>query len=65
MGAIWAVDVVDPDRRSAAEVAEAMLEAGVIVRPIGEATVALCPPLVMTDDEADRLLDSLAAAVGP
>jgi adenosylmethionine-8-amino-7-oxononanoate aminotransferase len=35
----------------------------VIVRPIGTSTIALCPPLVMTDAELDRVLDALATVV--
>jgi adenosylmethionine-8-amino-7-oxononanoate aminotransferase len=37
-----------------------MMEAGVIVRPIGDTTLAICPPLVITDDEVDRVLGTLA-----
>ena len=59
---IWAVDVAEPPARAMA-VAAALLEAGVIVRPIGEATLALCPPLVMTDAEVDRVLDALATVL--
>lgn len=61
VGAVWAVDV-GPER-SAAEVGARLLEAGVIVRPIGTSTIALCPPLVMTDAELDRVLDALATVV--
>lgn len=62
-GGIWAVDLPDhgPD---AAAVAAAMVADGVIVRPIGTATLALCPPLVMTPSEVDRVLDALATALG-
>ena len=49
---------------SASEVARAMVDAGVIVRPIGDSTLAMCPPLVMADHEVDRLLDVLAAVLG-
>jgi putrescine---pyruvate transaminase len=40
-----------------------MLEAGVIARPIGDATIAFSPPLVITDAQVDRMVASLAAAV--
>ena len=64
-GAIWAVDV-DPEAGStASEVAADMLERGVIVRPIGESTLACCPPLVMTDEEVDRVVDACASALRP
>ncbi|MCY4194216.1 MAG: aminotransferase class III-fold pyridoxal phosphate-dependent enzyme, partial [bacterium] len=36
-----------------------LLEAGVVLRPIGSA-LAICPPLVITDHEIDTLLDALA-----
>lgn len=59
-GAIWAVDLADrPDKR-AVDIAQRLITAGVILRPIGESTLALCPPLVMTSAESDRLLDTLA-----
>ena len=58
-GAVWAVDL--PPERSAAAAGERLLDAGEIVRPIGPSTIALCPPLVMTDGEVDRVLDALAA----
>lgn len=60
---IWAVDL--GPGAAAAQVASKVLAAGVIVRPIGDATLALCPPLVMTDAEVDRVLDSLAVALRP
>jgi adenosylmethionine-8-amino-7-oxononanoate aminotransferase len=40
-----------------------MLERGVIVRAIGESTVACCPPLVMTDEEVDRVVDAYASVL--
>lgn len=63
VGAIWAVDLADEDTRSAGDVAEAALERGVIVRPIAPSTLALCPPLVMTDDEVDTVVDTLAGVL--
>jgi adenosylmethionine-8-amino-7-oxononanoate aminotransferase len=70
VGAIWAVDLdAGPDGstrgRSAAEVAAALQDRGVIVRPIAPSTLAMCPPLVMTDREVDVVLDVLAAELGP
>lgn len=47
----------------AATVRDHMLEAGVIARPIGSDTIAFSPPLVITDTQVDRLVESLAAAV--
>lgn len=60
-GAVWGVDLHGgPGRPGATAVRDRMIDAGVIVRSIGDATLALCPPLVITDDEVDRVLDTLA-----
>ena len=61
VGAIWAVDVSEG---RAAGVGQALLDRGVIARPIGDDTIALCPPLVITDAEVDRVLDAMAQALG-
>ncbi len=47
---------------SAAEVRDEMLRRGVVVRPINDA-LAICPPLVITDDEIGRIIDTMAASV--
>lgn len=39
-----------------------MLDAGVVARPIGD-RLALCPPLTITDEEIDHLVDVLAASL--
>ncbi len=57
-GAVWAAEL----ERDAAGVRQAMLDAGVIVRPIGTA-LAMCPPLVISDAEIDRLIDTMAQAL--
>jgi adenosylmethionine-8-amino-7-oxononanoate aminotransferase len=59
-GAIWAAEL-HPDRDPYV-VRDAMLARGVIARPLVNA-MAFCPPLVMTDDEAARMVDALAAAL--
>jgi adenosylmethionine-8-amino-7-oxononanoate aminotransferase len=59
-GAVWAVGLDDID---AAAVRDAMLEHGVIARPIGTGTVSFCPPLVIDDDDIDRCVEALEAAV--
>ncbi len=60
-GAVWGVDLhAGPDRTRAANVRDALIDVGVIVRAIGEVTLALCPPLVISDEEVDRVLDTLA-----
>jgi adenosylmethionine-8-amino-7-oxononanoate aminotransferase len=59
--AVWAVGLA-PDRDAMA-VRDQMLELGVITRAIGNDTQSFCPPLVITDDEIDRIVDGLAAAL--
>ncbi len=44
-------------------VRDVLLEAGVIVRPIGAATLAFSPPLVISDDQIDRILTCVGDAV--
>ncbi len=47
---------------SAPAVRARMLERGVIARPIGDA-IALCPPLVITDDQVDQCVAALREAL--
>lgn len=61
VGAIWSVDIAGD--LEANEAADRLLTQGVIVRPIGEHTLALCPPLVMTESEVDVVLDALATTL--
>jgi putrescine---pyruvate transaminase len=56
-GAIWAVTV--PEGRDAVAVRNGLLEKGVIMRPLGT-SLAMCPPLVITDDQIDTMMDALA-----
>ncbi len=60
---IWAL--VTPEGVPAFDVRDAMLERGVIPRPIGTDIVAFCPPLVIGDDDIDTIVevtrDALAA----
>ncbi len=58
IGAIWAADL----GRDPVPVRDRMLDAGVVVRPIGT-SLAMCPPLTISDDEIDRLVDVLAASL--
>jgi adenosylmethionine-8-amino-7-oxononanoate aminotransferase len=60
-GAIWGVGL-HPDT-AALDVRAALLERGVIARPIGTATIAFCPPLVIDDDDLDRCISALADAI--
>ena len=57
-GAVWAAEL----GRDAAGVRAKILEAGVIVRPIGTA-LAMCPPLIISDAEIDRIIDTMAQAL--
>ena len=42
---------------------DAMLAGGVITRAIGADTLTFCPPLVTTDAQIDRIVDTLSTAV--
>jgi adenosylmethionine-8-amino-7-oxononanoate aminotransferase len=57
-GAVFAAEL----GRDAAPVRNALLERGVVMRPIGTA-LAMCPPLVITDHEIALLVDALTEAV--
>jgi adenosylmethionine-8-amino-7-oxononanoate aminotransferase len=59
-GAVWGVGLHGDD---AVEVRDRMLAEGVIPRPIGTKTLAFCPPLVVTDEQLDRCVEALAAAL--
>ena len=61
VGAIWAVQLAG-DGDAARPVRDRMLDAGVVVRPIGD-HLAMCPPLVISDEEIDHLVDVLAASL--
>ena len=47
----------------AVAVRDVMLRHGVIARPIGAATLAFCPPLVIDDVDVDLCVDALADAL--
>ena len=48
--------------QDAAQLREAMLRRGVIVRPIGDHSLTFCPPLVCSDEQIDRIVDAVAAS---
>jgi 4-aminobutyrate--pyruvate transaminase len=53
-----------PDQNSVT-IRDRMIELGVIARAINTDTVAFCPPLVVTDEELDTMIDTFAnAAMG-
>ena len=56
-GAMWGIQL--GPRLVALDVREALLENGVIARPIGDSIVAFCPPLVISDAEIDKIVDAV------
>jgi adenosylmethionine-8-amino-7-oxononanoate aminotransferase len=58
VGAMWAAEI----GRDAVPVKNALLHDGVIARGVGEAII-WCPPLVVTDDEIGRYIESLQKAL--
>jgi putrescine aminotransferase len=59
-GAVWALGLHDGDDSVA--VRDGMLACGVICRAL-PSTLTFCPPLVITDDEIDRIVDAAAASL--
>ncbi|MEY3806552.1 MAG: hypothetical protein RIR69_1364, partial [Actinomycetota bacterium] len=59
-GAIWAGKL--PDGMDATVVRDTMIQHGVIARAI-PGVIAFCPPLVITDEQVDQMLDVLASTV--
>ena len=59
-GAMWAAGL-HPHQNSTA-LRDAMLRSGVITRAINADTLTFCPPLVITDEQIDRIIDTLAEA---
>lgn len=55
---------VQLDHPGARQIAEAALEAGLLVNDATPEVVRLCPPLVITDDEIDEALESLESVFG-
>jgi putrescine---pyruvate transaminase len=60
-GAMWAVEL--PAGRPAAAARDAMLERGVICRPIGSSVLAFCPPLMIAETDVDACVDALDAVL--
>ena len=61
-GAMWAAGL-RPDQNAMA-IRDEMLRRGVICRAINTDTLTFCPPLVATDDQVGRIVDTLAAVAG-
>lgn len=60
-GGMWAIEL--GDRLDAVAVRDRMLDGGVIARPLGAKALAFCPPLVITGDQLERIVEVTAAAV--
>ena len=62
VGALWAAKLAEgTEYPETVAVRDAMLDLGVVCRPIGD-SLAFCPPLVIEDADIDKMLDVLAAA---
>jgi adenosylmethionine-8-amino-7-oxononanoate aminotransferase len=59
-GAVYAAGL-RPDQDAVA-IRDRMLAGGVITRAIGTDTLTFCPPLVITDEQVDRIIDVLASS---
>jgi putrescine---pyruvate transaminase len=59
-GAVWAAGLRGD--QDAVAVRDRMLAAGVITRAIGADTLTFCPPLVITDEQIDRIVDALSSS---
>lgn len=59
-GAIWAGKL--PEGMDAVVIRDTMIQHGVIARAI-PGVIAFCPPLVITDEQIDRMLDVFASTV--
>ena len=60
--AVWAIGM--REGQDAVKVRDRMLELGVITRAIGDHSCTFCPPLVINDEQIDRIIDVVATAVG-
>lgn len=58
---MWAVSL--PEGVEAGAVRDRMLGGGVIVRPIPANHLAMCPPLVTTDEQVDRIVEVMGEAL--
>jgi putrescine---pyruvate transaminase len=58
---IWAIEL--SPGLDAPVVRDALLDFGVIARPIGNTVLAYCPPLIITDDQLDRCVDGTRSAI--
>ena len=61
VGALWGVSL--PQGNDPVAVRDRMLDDGVVVRPIAPSTLAICPPLVIEDDDVDLIVSTMKAAL--
>lgn len=61
VGAVWGVSL--PDGLDPVAVRDRMLDDGVVVRPIAPTTLAICPPLVIADEDVDLIVSTMQAAL--
>ena len=61
VGALWGVGL--PEGVDPVAVRDRMLDDGVVVRPIAPSTLAICPPLVIEDDDVDLIVGTMQAAL--
>ncbi len=59
--AIWAIGL--GPRLAAPALRDALLDFGVIARPIGSDALAYCPPLVISDGQLDRCVEATSQAI--
>jgi putrescine---pyruvate transaminase len=62
-GAVAVFGVALHPTHDATAVRDRMLDLGVVTRAIGSDTVTFCPPFVTTDEQVDRIVDTLATAL--
>ena len=55
-------EAFDPIHKVGYQVGEACHRNGLIVRALGD-TIALCPPLIATDDQIDEIFDRLGKSM--
>jgi putrescine---pyruvate transaminase len=59
---VWAIELAPS--LDASVLRNALLDFGVIARPVGPSVLAYCPPLVITDDQLERCVDGTRSAIG-
>ncbi len=60
-GAVWGVGL--DNHVNAVDVRDAALDRGVIVRPLPGNSISFCPPLVISDNQVDTIVDVMAAVL--